>query len=210
MEQPVRMAVFASHTGTTLQAVLDATAIQQIHARVCLVLSNNSQSMALERARLAGIQAAHISVLQSGSEQQHDENIYNLLQKQRIELVLLAGYMKKLSPSLIAAYPNRILNTHPSLLPKFSGRGMYGTRVHRAVIQAKEAYTGATLHVVNAAYDQGPILDQEKLPVTTDNADTLAQEVQRVEKGMLIKNLRRICADLTCLDRPPGPRSDTH
>jgi len=132
----VNIGVLASHEGTTLQSVLDACAEGRIAGRITLVVSNNSASGALRRARQAGVSVAHLSSTTHPDLRALDLAIRNALRTAAVDLVLLAGYMKTLGPMTIEAFKGRILNTHPALLPKFGGQGMYGDRVFEAVIEA--------------------------------------------------------------------------
>lgn len=185
----------ASGTGTTLQAVLDATCAGELEAEVRVVISNNRASGALSRAHAAGISACHLSGLTHPDPGLLDLAILGVLQDHAIELLLLLGYMKKLGPATLAGYRGRILNTHPALLPKFGGQGMHGAHVHRAVLQAGETTTGVTLHQVEAEYDTGPIIAQTSLPVfATDTGDSLAERVQARERAFLVEVLCELVA----------------
>jgi phosphoribosylglycinamide formyltransferase-1 len=122
--------------------------------------------------------------------------IINTLKKHNVDTVILAGYMKKVSQELIAQFNNRVLNIHPALLPKFGGKGMYGMNVHKAVIEANEAVTGATIHLVNTNYDEGKILAQMQVPVFSDDtAETLAARVLEVEHQLYSDTLIKISND---------------
>lgn len=197
------LGILASHRGTTLQAVIDACAQGVLNARIGLVISNNKSSQALTRAELAQIPALHISSGTAGDDDKRDGQMRAQLLGRGCSMVLLAGYMKKLGSAVISAYPNRILNTHPGLLPKYGGQGMYGQRVHEAVIAAGESETGVTLHLVNSEYDRGATVACLRLPVLQDdNAETLAARVQTQEKLFLIEQLQRLIAEPSLLDRP--------
>jgi phosphoribosylglycinamide formyltransferase 1 len=186
----VNIAVLASHEGTTLQAVLDACAAGTIAARVALVISNNADSGALRRARAAGVQTLHLSARTHPGPRELDRAIRAGLEGHGIDLVVLAGYMKRLGPETLERFAGRILNTHPALLPKFGGRGMYGAHVHRAVLAAGERSSGASIHLVDEAYDTGPVLAQVTVPVERpDTVDTLAARVQQAERRLLVKVL---------------------
>jgi phosphoribosylglycinamide formyltransferase-1 len=191
--QPLRIAVLASGSGTTLQAVIDATENGELDARVVAVISNNSASGALERARRHGIPPHHLSSRTHADPDALDRAIAAALATHRPDLVLLAGYMKKLGAHTLRAYRGRILNTHPSLLPRHGGAGLYGGRVHAAVIAAGERTTGVSVHLVDGDYDTGPVIAQCEVPVEKrDDATTLAARVQAVERGFLIQVLQGI------------------
>lgn len=191
----MNIAVLASHEGTTLQAVLDACADGRITGHVALVISNNADSGALRRARAAGIASLHLSNSTHSDPAQLDAAITAALRDHRTELVLLAGYMKKLGPAARAAYAGRILNTHPALLPRFGGQGMYGARVHRAVLAAGERESGASIHLVDEDYDTGTVLAQTTVPVEAgDTEATLAARVQHAERALLVEVLAEIAS----------------
>ncbi|HTT01244.1 MAG TPA: phosphoribosylglycinamide formyltransferase [Steroidobacteraceae bacterium] len=191
----MNIAALASHEGTTLQAVLDACAAGRITARVVLVISNNADSGALRRARAAGVTALHLSTATHPEAQALDRAIRDALRESGADLVLLAGYMKKLGPITLAAFQGHILNTHPALLPKFGGQGMYGIHVHRAVLAAGEHSSGASVHLVDAGYDSGPVLAQATVQVVPeDTPATLAARVQQAERALLVQTLGDIAS----------------
>ena len=193
MVAPLKIGVLASHEGTTLQAVLDACAAGQIAAQVAAVVSNNSDSGALRRARAASAQAIHLSSKTHPDAQVLDEAILAALRDNGVELVMLAGYMKKLGATLLAAYRGRILNTHPALLPKFGGHGMYGMRVHQAVLAAGDTESGPSVHLVDAEYDTGRVLAQAQVPVLPgDTPESLAARVQERERRLVIAVLGQV------------------
>jgi len=174
----LRLAVLASGGGTNLQAIIDAAESGEIDARVVAVISNNSTAGALERARRHGIEAMHLSEGQFASGEEFDRALLDALLTRRVDMVILAGYMKLLSPTVVRAYHHRILNIHPALLPCFGGEGMYGIRVHRAVIESGARYSGVTVHLVDEQYDHGPIVAQKVVPVGPDDTPrTLAEKV---------------------------------
>lgn len=177
-----------------MQAIIDACVEGRLDAAPCVVISNNSEAVALERARKAGIPRYHISGKRQPGEME-DQAILRTLRAHDVDTVILAGYMKKLGPLTLQAFRGRILNIHPALLPKFGGQGMYGTRVHEAVLQAGETVTGVTVHVVDELYDHGRILAQCEVPVLAgDTVDSLAERVLRQEHRLYPDTLRRIAA----------------
>lgn len=179
------IAVFASRGGSNLQAIIDSCASGRISARVCVVISNNSDSRALQRARNALIPNHHLSEKTSGDSLA--EKMLEVLAFYRTDTIFLAGYMKKIPETVLKAYENRIFNIHPSLLPKFGGRGMYGINVHAAVLAAGETETGITIHRVTAEYDEGDILAQRTVPVLDgDTPETLAARVLEQEHIFLV------------------------
>lgn len=184
----MNIAVFASYGGSDLQAIIDGCKNNQINARVAVVISNNGDSMALQRAEAEGIPAYHLSAKKFGNEEALAAKILEILVRYNVEMIFLAGYMKMLHISVLEKYNNRIFNIHPALLPKFGGRGMYGMNVHKAVIEAKESETGVTIHRVNAEYDSGEIVAQTKVPVLeNDTPEILAARVLDREHEFLVE-----------------------
>lgn len=191
----MRLAVLASHAGTTLQAILDAIKARQLAAEVNLVISNNSNSGALARARNAGIETAHLSQARCGDTL--DADIAQRLQDSGCDYVVLAGYMKRLGPQTLERFNERIINTHPSLLPRHGGQGMFGRRVHEAVLAAGDTETGASVHFVAGDYDTGPLLAQRTVDVLPgDTADDIEAKVRAVERPLLIETLNALAQEL--------------
>ena len=160
-----RLAVLASHGGTTLQAIIDACESDQIPADVVLVISNNSSSGAFERARRHRIESFHISGRTHPEAGAEDNAIADALNSAKPDWIVLAGYMKRLGSRTLERFAGQVINTHPSLLPRHGGQGFYGDRVHAAVLAAGEERSGATVHLVNGDYDRGQILAQTEVPV---------------------------------------------
>lgn len=189
----IRIAAMASHGGTLLQAVLDAIARGELDAEVVLVMSNNSDAPALHRARAVGIATLHLSSRTHPDPAELDQAIAEALQRSGADWLLLAGYMKKLGPATLTAFRNRILNTHPALLPKFGGQGFYGRKVHEAVLAAGEQESGATVHLVNEVYDSGPILAQVRVPVRpSDTVEDLEERVKAAERKLVVATLAEL------------------
>lgn len=184
----LRVAVFASGGGSNLQALLDrfgADGDPNGVARIALVVSDRPTAGALDRARRAGVLAKVIDPTGLDSDAQA-RSILESLRAERIDLVILAGYIRLIPEAVVREYRDRILNIHPSLLPAFGGKGMYGARVHRAVLEAGCRVSGATVHRVDERYDTGPILAQWPVPVLPDDTpETLAARVLRVEHRLL-------------------------
>jgi len=178
-----------------VQAVIDACHTGRLRVKPCVVISNNSHAEALARAKQAGVPAYHVSSKTHSSPEQLDAEILRLLLQHEVELVLLAGYLRKLGVQTLQRYRNRIINIHPALLPKFGGQGMYGAAVHEAVLAARETETGVTIHLVDEEYDHGAILAQCRVPVLAeDTVASLAQRVLEREHSFLIETLERIIA----------------
>jgi len=193
----LHIAIFASHTGTNMQAIIDACRRGDLNGEVCAVISNNSNSQALEKARIAGVPEYHINNKTYPEEDELDEAICKVLTESGADIVALAGYMKKLGPKILKQYKGRILNIHPSLLPKYGGKGMYGTHVHRAVIDAGEKTTGITIHLVEEEYDTGKIIRQCEIEVMEgDTTDTLSKRVLEKENSFYVETLKLISEDV--------------
>ena len=191
----MRLAVLASHEGSTLQALIDACAAQSLDAEVVLVVSNNSKSGALRRAAAANINTRHISTKTHGSEDTANHAIANAFADAEVDWVLLLGYMKKMGEAILSRFSGRIINTHPALLPNFSGQGFFGRKVHEAVHAAGVSMTGATLHLVGCEYDTGPVIAQIQVPVQAgDDVDAIEQRVKTAERKLLVDTLQRICS----------------
>ncbi len=178
----MNIAVFASGRGSNFQAILNAIQHHLLPARICVLVSNNSASGALEIARSNKIPALHLSSRQFGSGAEYVTKLLGVLDEYGTEFVALAGYMKKLPPEMIHRFMNRIANVHPALLPAFGGVGMYGIKVHEAVIAAGCKVSGATVHLVDEEYDRGAIVLQKAVDVDrNDTAESLAARVLVVE-----------------------------
>jgi len=202
----MKLGFLASGAGTTFQAILGACQSGAIPARPALLISNNRKAGALERARRAGVPTAVLNATRLPDPQALDAAIRDALKAAGAEWVALAGYMKKVGPKVLAAYPGRILNIHPALLPKFGGRGMYGRRVHEAVLAAGETETGATVHIADDRYDEGPILAQAKVPVhPEDTPETLQQRVQALERRLYPETIGKLARGEIAL-----PKTQTH
>jgi phosphoribosylglycinamide formyltransferase-1 len=188
MAQQLRLGVLASHEGTTAQALIDAVDRGNLDAVVAVVISNNSRSRVMERARRAGIHTRHLSGITHPDPVELDHTMSDTLSACAVDLVVLAGYMKKLGPATIATYPSRIINTHAALLPKFGGQGMHGIHVHEAVLAAGEPVTGATVHHVDGQYDHGAVIAQRKVSVGDDDTpQSLQARVLFVEHELLVQ-----------------------
>lgn len=177
------LVVFASGGGTTLQAIINAIEKNELDCQINLVISNSPDAYALERAKNASIETY---VIQNKTADAIDTELENLLAQYDIDLIVLAGYLKKIGSKLVDNYT--IINTHPSLIPKFCGKGMYGMKVHEAVVSAGEKISGATVHYVNNQYDEGNIIAQTQIDVLpTDTPDDVAEKVKAAEKIQLIE-----------------------
>ena len=181
----VKIGVLISGGGTNLQAVIDGCENKSINGEVKLVISNKEEAYGLERARNHKITAIC----------EKDENkIIEILKENEVELVILAGYLKIVSPKLVNEYRNKIINIHPSLIPAFCGKGYYGEKVHQGVIDYGAKVTGATVHFVDEGADTGPIIMQKTVEVKQDDdAKKLAERVLEVEHEILTKSISMFC-----------------
>ncbi len=195
MAGKLRIAVFASHGGSNLQALIDGCVSGQIAGEIVLVISNNRKAYALERARIHQVETLVISDMEFDSETAFAQELLSQLAAHSIGLICLAGYMKKMPIDVIRAYRNRILNIHPALLPKFGGKGMYGIHVHEAVLAAGEKETGVTIHVVDEVYDNGRILAQRRVQVNPDDTpESLQQRVLEIEHQLYPETVAKIAS----------------
>ena len=164
MDKP-NLGFLASGQGSNMQVIIDACQNGHLDARPVVVISNNEASAALKRAQNAKIPAYHISIITHPNGL--DELMVDTLRKHDVDLVILAGYMKKIGQNVLTTFSNRIINIHPSLLPKYGGQDMYGIKVHEAVLAAGESETGVTIHLVNEELDDGHIIACLPLPITS-------------------------------------------
>jgi phosphoribosylglycinamide formyltransferase-1 len=190
----LNIAVFGSGAGSNFRAIL--TAIQQGNipdARISLVISNNSGAGIVGIARANALPAIHLSQKQFPDEKSFADTLLSTLRVHDVNFIALAGYMKQVPPAIVAAYRNRIVNIHPALLPRFGGAGMYGIRVHEAVLASGETISGATVHYVDEEYDHGPVVLQQTVPVLSgDTAESLASRVLAAEHELYPAAIRRI------------------
>lgn len=156
-------------SGTNFQAILDAIDHGDLHAKVALLVATNELHGAVARARQANVKTLVLPCDETQSREEWDHRVSDALYQEGVAVVALAGYLRRVSNVLLEAFPDRILNVHPALLPAFGGQGMYGIRVHRAVLEHGCKVTGCTVHFVNEHYDMGPIVAQACVPVEDDD-----------------------------------------
>ncbi|HEY1926252.1 MAG TPA: phosphoribosylglycinamide formyltransferase [Caulobacteraceae bacterium] len=185
------LAFLASNNGSSLRAIVAAIRAGELAARPRVVVSNRRAAPALEFARAEGIEALFIPTMPDPDIA--DGRLAQALQASGADLVILSGYLRKLGPRTLAAFQGRILNIHPALLPDFGGQGMYGRRVHEAVLASGAAASGATVHLVDEAYDHGPVVAQCRLPVRPgETAESLEARVMAAEPKLFVETLQRI------------------
>jgi len=194
-----RIAVLVSGGGTNLQALIDAENAGKIpHGEISLVISNNPNAYALERARLNGIPGAVISKKECGSQAAFEAQIQAVLERNGTDLIILAGFMCILSESFTSKWPKRILNVHPSLIPSFCGEGFYGLRVHQAALDYGVKVTGATVHFVNEIPDGGEIIAQKAVYIEEGDTPEILQKrvMEQAEWILLPQAAEKVCASL--------------
>lgn len=191
-----RIGVLVSGGGTNLQAIIDAVLSGTLPAEIGVVISNKAGVFALERAAKQQIPTAVIDHRQYSGNRQFSEALLAALRGHGVDLVCLAGFMRIVDPVLLDAYPHRILNIHPALLPSFGGKGMYGHHVHEAVIRSGAKFSGATVHLVTPDPDAGPIVAQGVVAVDDeDTAESLALKVLRVEHRIYPEAIRLLLGE---------------
>ncbi len=179
------IAVFASGRGSNLQAIMDACKSGLIDGKVCVVISNNADAEASARAKMDNIPTCCV-------DPSHGLDILDILLRHNTDMVVLAGYLKKLNSEVIAVY-KMIINIHPSLLPKYGGKGMYGLAVHDAVIANGDTETGVTIHMVTEEYDEGETIEQLTISVhEADTSESLAKRVNKYEHLLLVHTIKRL------------------
>lgn len=197
------VAVLVSGGGTNLQALIDAEKQGIIHSgRIELVISNNSNAYALERARANGIKTATVDKKQLGSAEAFENAIISLIEENQIDFIVLAGFMCILSESFTRRYPRKIINVHPSLIPSFCGKGFYGLRVHESALKYGVKVTGATVHFVNEIPDGGEIIMQKAVSIQDgDTPEVLQQRVMREAEWIILPQaVEKVCAELVAND----------
>ena len=181
----LRIGILASTRATSAQGLIDAIADKKINAVISVLISNKKDAYALERAKKHSIKAVFIES-KGKDREQYDKEIAEILDKNKVELILLIGYMRILSPWFVRKFKNRIINIHPSLLPKYAGA--MDMDVHAEVLKNKEKMTGATLHFVDENVDTGPIITQKKVKIQkNETVDSLKSKVQKAEQEIIIK-----------------------
>ena|SRR3989339_1592692 len=168
----VKIGVLISGSGSNLQEIIDACNEKRINAEVAVVISNRQNAYGLERALKSSIPAVYIDP----KKEDFNKKVIEILEKYKVELVCLAGFLLKISEEFVKKYRGKILNIHPALLPKYGGAGMYGVHVHDAVLKAKEKVSGCTVHIVDEEYDKGTIILQKKVKVFKSDTPEILQK----------------------------------
>jgi len=197
---PLKLGFLASKNGSSLRAVVAAMEAGTLAAEARLVVSNNRAAPALGFAQDHGVPAQAIAT--QADADAADARLCEALQAAGVELVVLSGYLRRLGPRTLGAYRNRVLNIHPGPLPRFGGEGMYGRRVHEAVIASGATESGVTIHLVDEIYDNGPLIAARAVPlVPGETADSLEARITELEPQFFVETLRRLASgDLTLPD----------
>ena len=198
MNNKVNIAVLVSGGGTNLQALIDAQKNGIITSgEIKLVVSSNKNAYALKRAENAGIKTA-VCERKGFSQKEFEKNILNALEKEKIEVIVLAGFMSILSADFVKRYPDRIINVHPSLIPSFCGEGFYGLRVHKAALDYGVKVTGATVHFVNEIPDGGRIIMQKAVEINENDTPEILQKrvMENAEWVILPAAAEKVCKEI--------------
>lgn len=186
-----KIAILVSGTGTNAINIIEYFEKNSV-ADVTLVVSNKTDALAVEKAQNKGVKTI---VFNNESFKKNGE-VLDYLRSEYIDFIVLAGFLMKVPNDIIHAYPKKIVNLHPSLLPKFGGKGMYGTRVHRAVVEAQESESGISIHYVNEGYDEGAIIFQAKVSIEKkDSVGVLAQKIQQLEHRFFPKVIEQVISN---------------
>jgi len=189
----LKLGFLASNNGSGMRAILAAIEAGELDAEALILVTNRRDVPALAFAADHAVPSRVIPTLPDADAA--DAALVGALQSAGAELVILSGYLRKLGPKTLAAFPGRILNIHPALLPSFGGQGMYGRRVHEAVAAAGVSIPGASVHIVDGDYDQGPVIASRRVALAPgDDAETIERKVTEIEPGLFVDTLRRICA----------------
>lgn len=185
-----KLVIFASGSGTNMQAIIDKIESGEIRAEIAGLIVNKPGIKATERAEKFNIP---VSVIMDKDEAAFTSRLKKKLSDWKPDLIVLAGFLRKIPDSIIKKYQNKIINIHPALLPKFGGKGFYGLNVHKAVLESGDKETGCTVHFVNKEYDKGPIISQEKVPVhSSDTPEVLAKRVLKAEHKLLPSVIKKL------------------
>ena len=192
-QETARIAVFLSGTGSNLKALIDASKCGILSAKIAFVVSNRAKAYGLTIAAEEGIETFVFKGKRYATPEEAGADLLHRLQQRRIDYIALAGYLRLLPVEVVRAFRNRIVNIHPALLPKYGGKGMYGHFVHEAVIASGDKESGVSVHLVNEVYDDGPVLEQVRVPVMPDDTpDTLAARVLKQEHKLYARVLNKL------------------
>lgn len=197
MTEKVNIAIFISGGGSNLQAIIDACGHGTIPGNVVLVVSTKKKAYGLTRAAEAGIDAVVHKRKKFNSGEEADQKLLKLLKDHAVDMIATAGFLQMLPPLIVNAYQGCVLNIHPALLPQYGGKGMYGLNVHRAVLEAGERESGATVHKVDEIYDHGEIVAQEIISIKDDESpETLSARVLAVEHQLYPRAIAQLAEEI--------------
>ena len=187
--------ILASGTGSLFSSIVEACKNQELKAKVVSLVTDNPRSLVLKRAQEAGIENTILNPKDFSHFLEWDARLLKHLKKKQADLILLAGFIKKIGPQVLASFPSRVLNIHPSLLPRHGGSGMYGMNVHRSVLKKRDKKTGSTIHLVSEEYDTGAVLAQAEIAISPgDTAESLSEKVKKLEQVFYVSTLKKILA----------------
>lgn len=185
-----RIGILSSHNGSGFDTIQKACENKELDAQVVLVISNNSNAKVLEKANDKNVPNFIINTKKYPNENL-DEKITKLMKEFKVDYIFLAGFMKKIEENLIKTYKNKIINSHPALLPKFGGKGMYGVNVHKAVITSKEKVSGSTIHFVSDNYDEGEYILQKSITLDeSETVESLENRIKNLESIAIVEALK--------------------
>jgi len=188
-----KIAILASKSGSTFEAIVNSCHSGALLAETVVMITNNSDSGVIHRAHSNKITCEVIDPKDFENEIQWDGALLKCLQSYDLQLIVLAGFLKKIGPQTLSAFKNKMINTHPSLLPKYGGKGMYGRKVHAAVLESGDSETGISIHLLSEVYDEGKIIAQCIVPVLAgDDVEKLESRVKQTEKEFYVDTLNKI------------------
>jgi len=189
----MKISFLASHGGSAAKHIIAAIRSNQLKAEIGVVITNNPDSVVYGWCLKNAVEVVCINGNTHAMESERDKTIYNTLFKAQTDLIVLSGYMKKIGSLTLTGYSNRILNIHPSLLPKHGGKGLYGDRVHQSVIASGDTESGATVQFINEEYDEGPIISQQIVEVVEgETVEALKAKVQAIEGELYLSSIKKI------------------
>lgn len=185
-----KLVIFASGSGSNMQAIIDEIEAGGIHAEIVGLIVNKPDIKSIERAKKINVP---VSIITDKGNISYTSKLRKQLSAWSPDLIVLAGFLKKIPTTIIKEYENKIINIHPALLPKFGGKGFYGMNVHKAVLESGDKESGCTVHFVNEEYDKGPIISQAKVPVhSSDTPGILAKRVLEAEHKLLPSVIKKL------------------
>src|SRR3989338_4657867 len=192
-----KIAVLVSGSGTNLQAIIDAVKSGILaNTEISIVISSKKDAFALKRAEMAEFENIFLTPADFPDNNEFDKKLIEIISNYSVDLIVLAGYMRILTNEFINSFPNKIINIHPALLPDFGGKGMYGHKVHKAVLKSKVKESGCTVHYVIPEVDAGPIILQKTVAVLeNDTVDSLSKRILSEEHKLLIEAIKKVLMD---------------